>query len=147
MDKDIVRKLKSAANRWEAENQIIGFGQLRVCDALRDSAYAIEDLETELSAYRALGPIDDLTALAKARDDERFAVLPCKLGDTVWNIKFVFSYYSEPKEEVVDRFSFSDDGVNVICMSGYKFRIERFGKTVFLTRAEAEAALKGENDV
>ncbi len=85
-----------------------------------------------------------LRELAEADKDGRLVVLPCKVGDTLWNIKAVFFFYPDPKEETVDRFAVSDDGVSAICRSGYKFRIERIGKTVFLTREAAEAALEAQ---
>ena len=88
--------------------------------------------------------IDRLRELAEADKDGRLVVLPCKAGDTLWNIKLVFSFYKDPKEETVDRFAVSDDGVSAICRSGYKFRIERIGKTVFLTREAAEAELEAQ---
>ncbi|MEG1688108.1 MAG: hypothetical protein RR276_09530, partial [Angelakisella sp.] len=61
----IVRKLKNAADRWERENPVIGVGVLRVCDALRDAAYAIEALEAELAAYRDLGTVEELESVVE----------------------------------------------------------------------------------
>ncbi len=73
-------------------------------------------------------------------------VLPCKVGDTVW---VVFANGIRPY--VVDR-------INIIAQNQLRVRMRfmcnetlyltdnNFGKSVFLTREEAEAALKGESE-
>ncbi|MEG0035219.1 MAG: hypothetical protein RR743_01020 [Oscillospiraceae bacterium] len=143
----IVRKLKNAADRWEKENPIIGVGELRVCDALRDAAYTIEALDIELAAYRDIGTLKELTALAKAHNDGRVVALPCKVGDTVYIIihgiveetkvrTFFIGHPSYNRGEPGPRYE-------MIRVENYDIPLKNFGKTVFLTRAEAEAALKG----
>ncbi|MEG1579066.1 MAG: hypothetical protein RR336_09905, partial [Oscillospiraceae bacterium] len=76
-----------------------------------------------LKQYEAIGTIADLTSLVKAVKEGRVAVLPCKTGVTVWNIRSMFSFCSEPKEEVIDRFVVSDGGVDAAFRSGYKFSV------------------------
>jgi hypothetical protein len=46
---EIVRALRNAADRWEKRHPVIGVGELRVQDALRDSANAIESLTRQLA--------------------------------------------------------------------------------------------------
>ena len=70
-----------------------------------------------------------LRELAKADKEGWLAVLPCKVGDTVWRIKWTFETYPDDSEPYIepDAFLLQD--------------IFNIGKTVFLTREEAEKAL------
>ena len=83
-----------------------------------------------------------LNEYEEAKADGRLVVLPCKVGDVVWKIKAVFSYFSKPMEDRVDRIIISNNEIFACCTSGTKFSIGRIGKTVFLTREEAEKALQ-----
>lgn len=48
--KELIDKIRGAAARWEEEHPIVGVGQMRYCDALRDAADAIEQLANERDA-------------------------------------------------------------------------------------------------
>lgn len=65
--------------------------------------------------------------------------LPCKVGDTIYRcgdpIKKVYEWEIEHIEIYFDEIVFVDDSDNV-------FTADDIGKTVFLTREEAEEALK-----
>lgn len=96
-------------------------------------------------------PLEKIKKLLSADKDGRLVVLPCKAGDTVWKTKAVFSNYQEPRKETVCGFAYpwhdpSGDELLICCNGGYKFSEKQVGDTVFLTRAEAEAALRGEED-
>lgn len=63
--------------------------------------------------------------------------LPCKVGDTVYYIEdnaicefIVYSFDIRPLQEFVCNYG------------GIRFNLKNFGKTVFLTQAEAEQKLK-----
>ncbi len=78
----------------------------------------------------------------KFKDRNRFVELPCKVGDTVY-VKMQFGGYAEA--EVRDYSYFISCGFCVVVTS-IKFDkqnipFSEFGKTVFLTREEAERAL------
>lgn len=102
------------------------------------TANAIDQLlsdDAELDAYRALGPIDHLRELVGAEREGRFPL--CAAGTVVQtisgpvkiigvNMRINGSWY----------YAYRDKSGSV---RGYKS--DDFGKTVFLTRAEAEAAL------
>ena len=78
-------------------------------------------------------PIDRLRELAQADKEGRCVVLPCKVGDTVWRIQYVQN----------------KKGNYVVGIAEIKFGLlwaSEFGKTVFLTREEAEKALGGGQD-
>lgn len=75
-------------------------------------------------------PISRLVELTEADKDGRVVVLPCKLGDTVWRIKRIFETYPDKSEPYIEPDAFLLQDV---------FNI---GKTVFLTREEADHELK-----
>ena len=86
---------------------------------------------------------EDCWNYALVQKDGRLVALPCKVGDVVWKIKAVYSYFSKPMEDRVDRIIISNNEILVCCTGGAKFSIDSIGKTVFLTREEAEKALGG----
>ena len=77
----------------------------------------------------------------KFKDRTRFVELPCKVGDTVYVIE-----NNEIIEDFVDQIGigYYCDGENIYQMDGIKtdWYFSDIGKTVFLTREEAERALK-----
>lgn len=83
--------------------------------------------------------IDKLATYEDAEEQGRLVMLPCKVGETVWRIATcridLTGYRMEWGEQRI--------------IEGVPFRLsmlDAFGKTVFLTRAEAEAAFKREQD-
>ena len=100
-----------------------------------------EDTMINLAA-QALGVEPSrLRELAEADKDGRVVVLPCKVGDTVWRI----IRDGEPhitRDEVRNMY-FADDMTPCVELVGGRVTFtEKFGKTVFLRRAEAERALQ-----
>ena len=98
----------------------------------------LADLESLCSYTR-------LQELAEADKDERLVVLPCKVGDTVWaNLggmrhtrKCVIEFANVGSRVTTIVFS-TVDGLR----EQYGASSISFGKTVFLTREEAEEALE-----
>ena len=98
----------------------------------------------ELNAYKDLGPIDHIRDLIKAEQDGRLVVLPCKVGDTVYMPVGKWNTITGYEADECDGFHIARDGVLQIkakCYSGNHGTYGVPGKTVFLTREEAEAAL------
>lgn len=84
-------------------------------------------------------PVDRLRELVEADRGGRCVVLPCKVGDVVYvpdrnNMKVL-------KKEV-RQVSFNHHGKWVVFVGCIVVDIGEIGKTVFLTREEAEAALE-----
>lgn len=76
----------------------------------------------------------------EAEQDGRLVVLPCRVGDTVYEADFG-NGFNEPaiRERTIRGFKHT-------AYTNYPFcDIEFFGKTVFLTREEATAALQRDN--
>lgn len=101
-----------------------------------------------LAAYEDTGLTPDELAhaveLLKAEKEGRCVVLPCKVGDYVWII-----YEGEIYETRVQGISMSASCQDTILhFGGYPIVTAwgcQIGKVVFLTLAEAEAALEKEN--
>ena len=119
---------------------------LKQLELLRDRCQDYDKiaLTIAIAALEHCGDIDiDRHAeICKAEADGRLVVLPCKVGDVVWKIKAVFSYFSKPMEDRVERIIISSNEILVCCTGGAKFSIDSIGKTVFLTYEEAEKALE-----
>lgn len=104
----------------------------------------------ELSEYRSIGPAKHFLELAQAERDGRRVVLPFKVGDIVWtNIAIVGDRYKSadkpyPVEVVFIGMGEASRFFHVQHSNGrvFPFDFERLNKTVFLTREEAEAAMK-----
>lgn len=75
------------------------------------------------------------------KDKAHFMELPCRVGETVYYIKSAFSYLEAPKAEIVRKIELLDEQI-VFRTVNRCFNIENIGKTVFLSREEAEKALK-----
>ena len=92
--------------------------------------------------------LDELKEMVQAKREGRCVVLPCKVGDTIYKL-----FCGDIVELEVER---------IVCWSsgywkmnahteysradwkGFEIDFSDFGKTVFLTREAAEAALKGD---
>ena len=100
-----------------------------------------EDTMINLAA-QALGVEPSrLREIAEADKDGQCVVLPCKVGDTVWRIV----RDGEPhitRDEVRDMYFADDMTLCVELVGGRVTFTEKFGKTVFLSREEAEKALR-----
>ena len=90
-------------------------------------------------------PIDRLRELAKADREGRCVVLPCKVEDDVYinilgrTLPFTVISISQMASTPIFK---AQHGIRLV----YIFKADDVGKTVFLTRAEAEAALQGERE-
>lgn len=94
--------------------------------------------------------LNRLKELSEAYKDGRCLVLPYKVGDTVYtNMRAVGWYYREKNKPYKAKIAFigindSDNFVNVVFENDnmLQFNFSDFGKTVFLTKEEAERALE-----
>lgn len=126
------------------------------CPLLRqylDTGLEPEEIDMDHEAAETLRQLcrgcdlDRLEKLAEADKDGRLVVLPCKVGDTVWITGSVRRLYSEKVRTFFcgdPNYSrgMADNGVKMIRTTGCDIPIHKFGKTVFLTREEAEKALE-----
>ena len=96
----------------------------------------------ENKRYRELNvTVERLKELAKADRAGRLVVLPCKVGDTVWAIPDGKKHSRECKVDFVNIGGFGTTivlGAKNGLREQYGVVAAAFGKTVFLTREEAE---------
>lgn len=111
--------------------------------------------ETELAEhYRATGKIEyaeekmelvgfleQLKKYQQLEEQGRLVKLPCKIGTKVYNT----TWWRDVHEEVIvaGKTYYRTDRRHIVSESTFDYYdIEEFGKTVFLTKSEAEAKLK-----
>lgn len=90
-------------------------------------------------------PVNRLRELAQAEKKGRLVVLPCDVGDKLYDVTL-----GEVREKIVVSLSmFVPESVNHLVIHAENFRnavtsyeLQDIGKTVFLTREAAEAALE-----
>jgi len=93
------------------------------------------------SDVRVMGrSLNYVIELLYAEEQGRLIVLPCKVGDTVYEINTENPFEEDLRvmKSKIERFLIATN-VDLHAFDG-------FGKTVFLSREEAERALKGENN-
>lgn len=94
-------------------------------------------------------PFVNLEKCRLFKDKSKFIELPCKVGDKVWFIKFMWNYAKQPISAMVCGIkTFSSSGTFTFTALTHENNVSRsfinqdIGKTVFLTKEEAEQALK-----
>lgn len=95
-----------------------------------------------MRVLNSIGSYDRLRELAEADKEGRVVVLPCKVGDVVYGFhgrRTILPMVAKWIETNTDGWAVAAQYVPK-APKFYKF--SDFGKTVFLTRGEAEAALK-----
>lgn len=94
-------------------------------------------------------PLERLEQICNAEREGRLVVLPCKVGDTIWSYSefggtivpyTVGMIHCFEDTMQVDCCWYSHDE----CMEEAEFEPDDLGETVFLTKEQAEKALKGE---
>lgn len=105
---------------------------------------------TMMSVLNSIGGgYDRLRELAEADKDGRLVVLPCKVGQRVFALLDTDKHISECEVKQIgmgNKIGFI--GLEPIGARGreYGISLNGFGKTVFLTREEAEKALEAMKD-
>jgi hypothetical protein len=146
---DISRTEVQGLSKKVAEYQELGLTLEEIKDILSVLSENQDDVDED---GISMGLIHDLLELAKYRKAEEQGLLiklPCKVGDTVYEIDVWFKEHGIITCEVFG-FHYKNElsfYVKVIeghgKGSGYEFFVSDIGKTVFLTREAAEEALKG----
>lgn len=132
--------------KWEeaAWERLARYEDARLSPAEVHSMYG--EWNAMMSVLNSIGSYDRLRELAEADRDGRVVVLPCKVGDTIYFARahHILQYkvtgyemgeasISQVRSKHVDK----ETGLTF----NFTFRPGSIGKTVFLTREEAERAL------
>ena len=109
---------------------------------LRGATASVEQVLDLFDTIEALQQENEqLHELAKAKADGRLVVLPCKTEDTVFIV-----YAKKILETTVDKRAWTDDDGYMLRTKEEWFKEKDIGKTVFLSREEAEKALEVNDD-
>ena len=73
------------------------------------------------------------------KDRSRFVELPCKVGDIVYCLTL-------PEKRMVTRIIVTRYGLRITVNDMFSFDMSQIGKTIFLTKEQAEQALKERED-
>lgn len=116
----------------------------------REREKLIELLEEADQVAQAKGITDYKDAIADNADhllSNGVIVPPIEIGQTVWFISPV-SYKPKITETVIEKVVWKSGGmyIKLGCNSMYETSCKSIGKTVFLTKEEAEKALKERNE-
>jgi hypothetical protein len=115
---------------------------------------SMSDCLERLAAYEdsGLSP-EQVQEIAKAKAEGRLVALPCKVGDKVWLILETLNDKFEIVESVITKMFHTIKDSYISCWiycpgicNSLEFQFSDFGKTVFLSRVEAELALKAGGD-
>ena len=104
---------------------------------------AMDIVKSAVSAFEDFG-VDRLAELAQADREGRCIVLPCKKGDTVWRIVHDAAPHIT-KDRCTD-IKYENRDIWVHLIGDRVMGSWNFGKLLFLTREEAQAALRREQE-
>nr|DAF74988.1 MAG TPA: hypothetical protein [Caudoviricetes sp.] len=129
MARDLYGRLKAYEDTGLTPKEVTALGEL--------FDYALKESKTLTEQLTLLKHIREL---AEADKDGRVVVLPCRQGDELWTycdypVKRVYSFTVSDVSTLNGRTVLNTLGLGTI-------RPEDIGKTVFLTREEAEKALQ-----
>ena len=133
--------LKNVTLRLAAIEDILGDEyDLDRLAVLCNQRMTMRDEVSERFSLTAKIPLDRLGEIAEAERDGRCVVLPCKRDDVLWTFhtypsKRVYSFHVTDVSTLNGRTMLNTDIMGVV-------DARDVGKTAFLTRAEAEEALK-----
>ena len=112
-------------------------------------AMLVKDWNDLCAIVRECGGISRVKVLAEADKDGRLVVLPCKVGQRVFALMDTDKHISECEVKQIGM----GNEIGFICLEPigakgreYGVALNGFGKTVFLTREEAEKALEATKD-
>ena len=126
------------------------YDKLREYEDMGLSPEEVREKLSKLTRYEDLfdqRPYFRWREIAEAEDDGRIAILPCKVGSTVFVIKDTDSFAETVVPVEVAAIKVTRGEYPIVYFGGtYPLKLassSELGKSFYLTRAEAEAALKG----
>ena len=133
-------RLKQFEDKCESPEEVL---PKKMADEVAMKLLRLADLES-------FAPYERLRKLAESDKDKRLAVLPCKVGDTVYEVtsrKTISEYRAKAiRVELFCTFIEWDIAAGFVDKSLFGVPVDEIGKTVFLTREEAEKALEAMKD-
>lgn len=134
-------KYVNAADAAEKIAEKHGIRIADLCDTFGDipAADVVPVVHGELTEH--------IHELLRAEQDGRLVVLPCKIGATVYRFQRYFNDATLKSEIKIKPCVVGSVSTKCIITTDHMVMLfSNFGKTVFLTREEAEKALEGNNE-
>ena len=135
------------ANEWETPITL-GDDLAKAADRIANQSTHVAALQKEIEKLR--GQLRHLGELAEADKGGRLVVLPCKAGDTVYEVtsrKTISEYRVKAiRMELFCTFIEWDIVAGFVDKSIFGVPVDEIGKTVFLAHEEAEKALEATKD-
>lgn len=132
----------------EMMDRLAAYEDTRLSSAEVHSMYG--EWNAMMSVLNSIGSYDRLRELAEADKDGRLAVLPCKVGDTVYEVtsrKTISDYRVKAiRVELFCTFIEWDIAAGFVDKSIFGVPVDEISKSVFLTREDAEKALEAMKD-
>ena len=153
-DTNLVNALREHAE-WAQANEretpiTLGDDLTEAADRIEAQAKEIEKLREQLRHLCRNCDLDRLEKLAEADKDGRLAVLPCKVGDTVYEVtsrKTISEYRVKAiRVELFCTFIEWDIVAGFVDKSIFGVPVDEIGKTVFITHEEAKKTLEAMKD-
>lgn len=121
---------------WKAPDETY---QIDDCMAVHKVTCFDENFKNAFTIYEGAA-IDKLGYYEDLEEQGKLAALPCKIGDTIY---YIDRYSNVIEEDSVKFFTITKDGIKPILKWHNKkfWEFNEWGKTVFLTREEAEFVL------
>lgn len=136
---------KTAIDRLAAIEDILGdeYDLNRLLQLVSQRMTMREDVSERMKLVGNM-PIDRLRELVEADLDGRCFISPVKVGQTVWFVRDPKRHPENIAETCVEKVIHKRTGsyMKLACNSMYETACSSIGKTVFLTREAAEAAMK-----
>ena len=99
-------------------------------------------IKSAYSCYSTRKIIEKLAEYEDAEEQRLLIQLPVPIGTTVYEFEPLNRGVKECTERTVIKYTMYDDSIWFNFADGYMRDIKDFGKTIFLTKAEAEQKLK-----
>lgn len=143
--RELTRNIMRTFGFWEIDDDVMYSDELFDEVIIDNLMYGTEDLEGLVALfYRNLWAMAELREWLKAYEDAEeqglLLRLPCKVGDTVYRITSANTKIVE--DEVLWFEKYGTNNPIVVLKEYGDVSAIRFGKTVFLTKEEAEKALQ-----
>lgn len=114
----------------------------------------LKQAEKQQSLNAVCGDIDSLIDSPRGAEfiadyliENGVVVLPCKVGDILWFLDYDLpKCFICPEQIVIQDIVLLKNTMLIRCSSSITLRTEDFGKTVFLTKEDAERALRKEDE-
>lgn len=150
LKQDVALEFTSCYQRRE----VITLTDAELLQAYKDTGLEPEDIKAMYETVSSVGaPLWRIKELSDADKNERLIVLPCKVGDTVWEFKYGCTIGPDdlcyiPSKACGNCKSLTCSIVprKVIDIADAALLTRRWGKTIFRTCEEAEATLGGDTE-